>query len=84
MKKINDCHYLELMDRLYMLTSIIEHHLLDHPLAKKLKKVKKLINKSGMSLAEAYQIVGESNFKKNESSNAIHKVVLRRRKKPKK
>lgn len=84
MKKINDGHYLELMDRLYVKLSEIEEHLMKHPLTPKIKKVKKLIDKAGMSLAEAYQIIGELNFKKNESSNAIHKVVLRRCKKPKK
>lgn len=84
MKKINEGHYLELMDRLYVIISITEDHLLNHPLTNELDKVKKLINKSGMALAEAYQIVGEKSFEKNESTNAIHKVVSRRRKKPKK
>ena len=84
MKKINDGHYLELMDRLYVIMSITEDHLLKHPVANELTKVKKLINKSGMALAEAYQLVGEKSFEKNETRNAIHKVILRRRKKPKK
>ena len=83
MKKINDGHYLELMDRLYMITSIIEDHLSNHPLTNKLKKVKKLIDKSGLSLAEAYQLVGEESFKKIKTKNAIHKVIFRRHQKPK-
>jgi hypothetical protein len=79
MKKINDGHYLELMDRLYMEICTIEDHLLSHPLTKKNKKVKKLIDKAGMCLAEAYQIVGDESFK-NDERNGIQKVILRRRK----
>ncbi len=78
--KINDGHYLELMDRLYIQTCIIEDHLLNHPLTKKLKKVKKLVDISGMALAEAYQLVGEESFKNDEKKNPISKIVLRRRK----
>jgi hypothetical protein len=78
--KINDGHYLELMDRLYIQTCMIEDHLLNHPLTKKLKKVKKLVDISGMALAEAYQLVGEKSFKNDEKKNPISKIVLRRRK----
>ena len=78
--KINDGHYLELMDRLYIQICMIEDHLLNHPLTKKLKKVKKLVDISGMALAEAYQLVGEESFKNDEKKNPISKIVLRRRK----
>jgi hypothetical protein len=78
--EINDGHYLELMDRLYVQTCMIEDHLASHPLTKKLKKVRKLIDKAGMSLAEAYQIVGYESYINDEKKNAIEKVVLRRRK----
>lgn len=82
--KINDGHYLELMDRLYIQTCMIEDHLLNHPLTKKLKKVKKLVDISGMALAEAYQLVGEESFKNDEKKNPIEKIVLGRRKMSKK
>ena len=82
--KINDGHYLELMDRLHIQICIIEDHLVNHPLTKKIKKVKKLIDESGLALAEAYQIVGHESFKNEERKNPIEKVVLRRRKKSKK
>jgi hypothetical protein len=81
--KINEGHYLELMDRLYVKLSEIEEHLLYHPLTPELKKVKKLINKSGMSLAEAYQSVGYELSKKQEKNEPIKKVVFRRHKKSK-
>jgi hypothetical protein len=79
MKKINDGHYLELMDRLYIEICTVEDHLLSHPLTKKNKKVKKLIDKAGMCLAEAYQIVGDESFK-NDEKNGIQKIILRRHK----
>ena len=72
--KINDGHYLELMDRLYIQICSVEDHLYNHPLTKKIKKVKKLINKAGMSLSEAYQIVGEESYlieEKNEKQKTI-------------
>ncbi len=62
--KINDGHYLELMDRLHVQTCMIDDHLVSHPLTKKIKKVKKLIDNALMSLAEAYQIVGSEPYKK--------------------
>ena len=64
--KINDGHYLELMDRLHVQTCMIEDHLVSHPLTKKIKKAKKLIDDAVMSLAEAYQIVGNKSYKKQK------------------
>jgi hypothetical protein len=81
--KINDGHYLELMDRLYVLTSMVDDHLAKHPLTNKLKKVRKLVDKAGMALAEAYIIVGSESYKNEKRNEPIEKVVLRRRKKSK-
>ena len=64
--KINDGHYLELMDRLHVQTCMIDDHLVSHPLTKKIKKAKKLIDCAVMSLAEAYQIVGNKSYKKQK------------------
>ncbi len=80
--KINEGHYLELMDRLYIQICSVEDHLLGHPLTKKIKKVKKLIENAGIELAEAYQIVGEHWFE-NEQKNETKKTLSRRHKKPK-
>lgn len=68
--KINDGHYLELMDRIYVQICSVEDHLYGHRLTKKIKKVKKLIKKAGMSLSEAYQIVGHE-FLKNEKKDSV-------------
>lgn len=81
--KINDGHYLELMDRLHVQTCMIEDHLVGHPLTKKIKKVKKLINDSQWALLEAYQIVGQKSYENEQRKKPIEKVILRRRKKSK-
>ena len=81
--KINDGHYLELLDRLHVQTCMIESHLVDHPLTKRLKKVKKLINSAQWALFEAYQVVGEKDYEREQKNNPIAKVVLGRRKKSK-
>lgn len=82
MKKndINDGHYLELMDRLHVQTCMIDDHLVNHPLTKKIKKVKKLIDEAEWALLEAYQIVGQKSYENEERKNPIKKVVLGRRK----
>lgn len=77
---INDGHYLELMDRLHVQSCMIEDHLVNHPLTKKIKKVKKLIDEAGWALAEAYQIVGQKSYENEERKNPIEKVVFGRRK----
>jgi hypothetical protein len=64
--KINDGHYLELMDRLHVQTCMIDNHLVNHPLTKRIKKVKKHIDDAMMSLAEAYHIVGNESLKKEK------------------
>lgn len=81
--KINEGHYLELMDRLHVQNCMVETHLLNHPLTKKIKKVKKLLTKSSSLLSEAYQIVGAKDYEINQKNNAIEKVIFRRRKNPK-
>jgi len=62
-QEINEGHYLELMDRLYMVSCILEDHLYNHPLAEKEEEVRSLIEKAGLLLAEAYQEVGRLEFK---------------------
>ena len=56
--QINDGHYHELMDRLHVITSVIEDHITTHPLTHTLPEVEELINQAQNKLIEAYQIVG--------------------------
>ena len=56
--RINDGHYLELMDRLHCQMSNMEDHLLDHPASMKHKDVRKLVIKAIVDLVKAYQLLG--------------------------
>jgi hypothetical protein len=56
--EINEGHYSELMDRLFIATDSTSAYCLKHPLAQKEKKVKKKISKALDLLFDAYQMVG--------------------------
>lgn len=81
--KINDGHYLELLDRLHVSTCNLEDHLLNHPLTKKEKDVEKLIKFSVLNLSRAYQIVGAKMYENEKRKKIRNKIVSRRRKKSK-
>ena len=57
-KEINDGHYLELMDRLHIVMSNIDDHILNHPLTEINEDVKSKIDESLTLLFEAYQMIG--------------------------
>lgn len=81
--EINDGHYLELMDRLHVVMCTIDDHILGHPLIKENKDIKFQVQYALGQLWDAYQLVGQKEIEKNEESNPMQKVILRRRKKPK-
>lgn len=56
---LNDGHYLELMDRIHIMTSTLHDHLLTHPVADTDSRVHSLLDKAAEELMDAYQIVGE-------------------------
>jgi hypothetical protein len=56
--EINDGHYLELMDRLHIVMSNIDDHILNHPLTDINEDVKSKIDESLTLLFEAYQLIG--------------------------
>jgi hypothetical protein len=78
--KINDGHYLELMDRIHIIMLNIQDHLIDHPLAENEMDVQKKIKKAQNNLWKAYQLVGnkEDSYEKNKP---IAKVISGRHKK---
>jgi len=51
--KINDGHYLELMDRIHIIMLNIQDHLIDHPLAENEMDVQKKIKKAQNNLWKA-------------------------------
>ena len=76
--KINDGHYLELMDRLHVLMCNLEDHCVKHPVSKKNKEIKFKLEYALGQLWDAYQEVGNQSVKKNE--NGIQKPIFRRHK----
>lgn len=68
-KDINEGHFLELMDRLYVVTSTIEDHVVMHPLVTQNKdhRVTKHIETAIDNLWEAYQQVANLEDDYNKS-----------------
>jgi len=77
--KINDGHYVEALDRLFLVTDMMDSYLMSHPVIRKNKEVKKLIKFSIINLLEAYQKVGNVTHEKEFERPSISEVVLRRR-----
>jgi hypothetical protein len=76
--KINQGHFLEAMDRLHLITDMMDRHLMDHPVIHKNKDLEKLINFSIINLIECYQRVGNlSNEYDTKKKN--NKTLLGRR-----
>lgn len=82
--KLNDGHYLEAMDRLHVVTCMMEEHLINHPIFTMNKDLTKLVNYSIINLLEAYQRIGNLAYQIENEKKPIHKVILRRRKDSKK
>lgn len=80
MKKINDGHYLELMDRLHVLMCTLDEHCVKHPVSKKNKEIKFKLEYALGQLWDAYQEVGNESLKKEKNENGIQKVIFRRHK----
>lgn len=80
--KINDGYYVEALDRLFLVTDMMDRFLMDHPVIRQDEEIKKLVKFSIINLLEAYQKIGSSIYE-NEKKG-IQKVVLRRRKNTKK
>jgi hypothetical protein len=80
MKKINDGHYIELMDRLHVLMCTLDEHCVKHPVSKKNKDIKFKLEYALGQLWDAYQEVGNESLKKEKNKNGIQKVIFRRHK----
>jgi hypothetical protein len=81
--KINDGHYLELMDRLHIVMMNIDYFIGSHPLTKDSPDIQKKVEKAFKHLWDAYQLVGEKDYEREQKNNPITKVVLGRHKKSK-
>ena len=58
-EKLNDGHYLEIIERLHCQMSNIEDHLLDHPVSQKYDVLREHIIRALVKLIQAYQITGD-------------------------
>ena len=56
--KINDGHYLELMDRIHVVSCTIDEHILNHPLCEVNKDIQNKVDEALELMMEAYQMVG--------------------------
>jgi hypothetical protein len=70
--KINDGHYLELMDRLHVIMCTINDHCLEHPLAQSDEDIRFHIDYALGQLSDAYQKVGSKSID-YENKNNTHK-----------
>ena len=55
---VNPGHYLELMDRTYIIMENINDHLIEHPLTDNEEDIQILFEEALDSLFEAYQLIG--------------------------
>jgi len=60
-------HYHEALDRVHIIATIIDDHLIQHPVCKIDKTVAKPIEDALVLLAEAYQLIGKIKFEKYEN-----------------
>jgi hypothetical protein len=65
--KINPGHYHEMMDRLHVIMSTLDDHILQHPVAKVHKELNSHLNNALEELWQAYQIAGNLDFEKNKT-----------------
>lgn len=62
--KLNKGHYLEIVDRIHVTFSLVNDHILQHPVCKIEKEIDKEIYKALTHLYEAYKIAGKITFEK--------------------
>jgi hypothetical protein len=59
---INAGHYLELMDRTYIMMENINDHLIQHPLTDNEEDIKVLFEEASDILFQAYQLIGSKSI----------------------
>ena len=61
---LDEFHYHEATDRLHIVMSTIDDHLIQHPVCKLYKEISNRIEQAQSLLFEAYQMVGQKNIEK--------------------
>lgn len=57
-KGLNEGHYTEAIDRAYIVANMIEDVLIDHPVYRKHKELKKKVKSAQQLILDAYQMIG--------------------------
>ena len=57
-KGLNEGHYIEAIDRAYIVADQIQTILIEHPVIRKHKKLKKRVKKAQDLIMETYQLIG--------------------------
>ena len=65
--KLNPGHYLELMDRIHIIISTLDDHLIQHPLTKVERTVRNHLYTAVDALYDAYQEVGKLDYERNKT-----------------
>ena len=65
--KINQGHYLELMDRLHVVMCTLDDHCIKHPLTKTEKEIRNLLYTAIDNIYDAYQEVGKLEYERYKS-----------------
>jgi hypothetical protein len=65
--KINQGHYLELMDRLHVVMCTIDDHCIKHPLGKQEREIRNLLYTAIDNIYDAYQEVGKLEYERYKS-----------------
>lgn len=68
--EINKGHYLELMDRIHIVSCIIDDHILNHPLSEKEPEIQSKLDKALELLLEAYQLIGNKEDSYEDENNS--------------
>jgi len=66
--KLNQGHYLELMDRLHVVMCTIDNHCIQHPLAKTERSIRNLLYSTIDNLYDAYQEVGKLEYERYKNN----------------
>lgn len=57
---LNESHFIEMMDRLYVAMCTIDEHMINHLVAENYEGIKEEIENAIHHLSEAYQLTGEA------------------------
>lgn len=67
---INKGHYLELMDRIHVVSCTIDDHILNHPLTENEPEIQRKLDLALEILLDTYQMVGSKELSYEEENNS--------------